>query len=92
MKIDLDLEKDLVAFIVDVVSNESDDKELIAAMSGAAGDGGASRMRDKLRYWTAGLRNEVPDEYQEIVRQFEKEQDPEYAQYLKLKKKFEEDV
>lgn len=86
------MKKDLIAFIVDAVSKESDDKERTALISGAAGDGGASRMRDKLRYWTAGLRNEVPDEYQEIVRQFEKEQDPEYAQYLKLKKKFEEEV
>lgn len=91
MKIDLDFEKDLVAFIIGSVSKASDAKERMAAMSGAAGDGGASRMRDKLKYWTAGLRNEVPDEYQGIVRQFEKELDPEYAQYLKLKKKFEEE-
>lgn len=62
-----------------------------AAYAGSFGDGGASQMEDKLRYWLDGIKFAQTGEtttYKSMVDQFKREQDPEYQTWLKLKEKF----
>lgn len=62
-----------------------------AAYAGSFGDGGASQMEDKLKYWLDGIRFAQTGEtesYKSMVEQFKREQDPEYQTWLKLNEKF----
>lgn len=52
---------------------------------GEKNDGGAGKLREKISIWQAGLAGKVPDQWKEHL----KEADPEYAEYERLKKKFE---
>jgi hypothetical protein len=55
-----------------------------AGYAGAMDDGGAGRLREQLEFWQAGLAGDVPKEWDEYLKPL----DPEYAEYLRLHKKF----
>ena len=71
--------------IANVIREEANRKETNAGYAGEMGDRGASRLRSELECWICGLKNVIPPHWQEIVR---KKQDPEWAEYQRLKKKF----
>lgn len=63
-----------------------------AAFNGEMGDGGASSLERKLGYWIDGIRFAQTGKtvvFSAIVEQFDREQDPEYNEYLRLKERFE---
>lgn len=57
-----------------------------AGMSGAYNDGGASVLRDKVKAFEAGLQGQIPAEWERIVAPM---MDPEFAEYQRLRAKFE---
>ena len=75
--------------IVALILKDADKRESDAGMGGYSHDGGASKLREQVNFYLIGLREGFPDCWLNYKEQFEKEIDPEYAQYLKLKKKFE---
>lgn len=60
-----------------------------AGHSGAMHDNGASRMREEILIYRAGLEKQIPEFLQELYVSVAKEQDTEYSEYLRLKNKFE---
>ncbi len=59
-----------------------------AGMSGSMGDNGAKTLRDQITCWVAGLRGETPDCWEEYIQEYNRENDPDYAEYQRLMKKF----
>lgn len=64
------------------------EKALDAGYSGAHHDGGARRLVSELKAWCRGLDGELPEEFREDCVTITKEEDPEYAEYLRLREKF----
>ncbi len=60
-----------------------------AGYSGSWGDGGASVLEAQVQFYRYGRDGVVPPEWQKHAEQAKKEADPDYAQYQKLKAKFE---
>lgn len=60
-----------------------------AALGGSMDDGGATKMRDLANAYQSGLNRTVPDFLIPFIKEINRETDPEYQKYLKLKKKFE---
>ena len=62
---------------------------LDAGFSGAHHDGGARALIERLKAWCDGLDGQLPDDFQQDCVAIQKEEDPEYEEYLRLQKKFE---
>ena len=45
-------------------------------------------MEAGMRFYRAGLRKELPEEWVKYANEAEQEADPEHAEYVRLKKKF----
>lgn len=63
-----------------------------AALAGSWDDGGASKMLTEFDFWLDGVNFALTGnttKYKNIINQHNRENDPEYQQYLELKKKFE---
>jgi len=55
-----------------------------AAFGGCMHDGGASSLREQIEFFNCGRRRVIPSGW----AQYEKQIDPEYTEYLRLKQKF----
>lgn len=75
----IDIEK-----LMDLVLEEADDKESIAAHSGSWNDGGASNLRNQVYFYRLGQKNVTPKEWMRYVNQL----DPEWQELQRLQKKF----
>jgi hypothetical protein len=60
-----------------------------AAQNGSWNDGGSSRLADTVKAFEAGLAGEVPDSLRSHYDEFMRHRNPEYQNYLALRKKFE---
>ena len=63
-----------------------------ASFNGERGDGGASIVADKLEAWMDGVNFAHTGKskmFGYLVKQFDRDRDPEYAEYLRLKQRFE---
>lgn len=69
--------------------NEIEKARESAAFGGSMGYDGASRLEALTNSWEAGLKRLVPDELQGHLAEFERENDPEWKEYNRLKEKFE---
>lgn len=76
--------------ICDTARATANDLKENAAFNGAMDDGGAGTLHSLANVYEAGLRQEVPTELAHYYKQAEKESDPEYETYLRLKNKFKE--
>lgn len=74
--------KDLMNHLELVANN----MEKNAGMAGRMDDGGAGIIREQVKYYKMGLNNEFPSEWKQYVKQA----DPEYDEYLRLKNKFKD--
>lgn len=52
------------------------------------GDGGASDLMEQIKWYRYGQLGAIPQEWQTYADQVIKETDPDYEQYILLKKKF----
>ena len=59
-----------------------------AGYSGAHHDGGARELRNQVEIYISGQYNEMPEKWERYAKEFETKNDPEYQDYLRLKKKF----
>ena len=60
-----------------------------AGYSGAMNDGGARAMRESFSMYKQGFNKILPVKYKALLEEDAKHRDPEYQEYLRLKKKFE---
>jgi len=60
-----------------------------AGMNGQWDDGGASYIEDQIAAFKAGLAGEVPKEWLEEAQKIKNAADPEWAEFERLKTKFE---
>lgn len=65
---------------------KADEMEYNAGMSGSMSDGGANVLRANIAMFEAGMAHRIPAEWDRIAAPL---LDPEYADYQRLKAKFE---
>lgn len=90
------MDKELLRFNVELVRKAlvkyriaADDVERNAAYGGAMHDGGASRMRAEAIAYEDGLERTIPSFLEPFIKEVNRQEDPDYAKFLELKKKFE---
>jgi hypothetical protein len=76
--------------IANLANADAEAKKLNAAYGGEKSDGGAGRIRELLDAWLAGRLGEVPKAFAGYKTQAERELDPDWETYLRLKEKFGE--
>ena len=82
----------LIAFISECVKKQAERIAYSAAMAGRMGDGGASDLKRKLDVWLDGVQFASSGEtsvFSRLAETFNKQNDPEYNEYLRLKARFE---
>lgn len=70
--------------LMDLILEVANEKELNAAHSGSMYDYGASSMREQVRFYRLGQRNELPKEWEHYRHKL----DPEWQEFQRLQKKF----
>lgn len=75
---------------LDFLRKVADEDREIAAMSGEHGARGAQTLLDQIEIWTAGSEKKIPSQWKRHAQKFNRENDPDYATFQKLKKKFGE--
>lgn len=84
--------KDKLEIIKKSVEDAANKLKEDAALSGSLGDGGAYQMKERLKYFVDGYNFATTGKtvmYNSVVSFHEKMNDPEYAEFLRLKEKFE---
>ncbi|MEL6102914.1 MAG: hypothetical protein AAFR68_16585 [Pseudomonadota bacterium] len=84
-----DLTDGMLADIMERVEMTAQEIADNAGFSGADHDGGASEMRHGVRMFRMGMNRQLPSEWVPLLRQMQRESDPEYGEYMRLKEKFE---
>ena len=85
-----DLTDGQFADLIDAVTREAERVRENAAYSGDRGDGGAERMLHGVNTFRCGMNRRVPEEWRKHLNQMQREADPEFAEYQRLKAKFED--
>lgn len=67
---------------------DADAKAYNAGMNGSWADDGASAIRQTVEDWKHGLAGTVPPRLEQYRKKVLQEEDPEYAEYLRLREKF----
>ncbi len=80
---------DMMMRVVGIIRREANRREVDAAYSGSMIDGGAAVLRTEVDCFLAGLQGTLPERWEEFINMAELEADPEYAEYQRLKRKFE---
>ena len=73
---------------VDFVRKVAAQKRMDAAYGGFHSDHGASELETRLECWVNGIDGAIPKVLQSYYDEFQRDQDPEYKEYLRLQKKF----
>lgn len=82
-------EEKLHRAIARAVRADAEKKKNNAGYSGAHHDGGAAQLLGLLEAWQAGLQGRIPAAFSDYQAQHIRDTDQEYAQYLRLRRKFE---
>lgn len=82
-------EEKLHRAIARAVRADAEKKKNDAGYSGAYHDGGAAQLLGLLEAWQAGLQGRIPAAFSDYQAQHIRDTDQEYAQYLRLRRKFE---
>ena len=72
------------------IERDAAQKYINAGMSGSNGDGGASVLREQVKYYKYGRDGILPPEWEPYQLQALRESDPDWAELQRLKKKFGE--
>lgn len=75
--------------LIEFILKKADKLQESAGYNGSWDDGGASRLRDEVKFYRYGQSKSIPKEWKKHVKEFSQEIDPEYDEYLRLKEKFE---
>lgn len=76
--------RELVDKIIPLVLEAAKDQKQSAAFSGRWDDGGAAALEMQVKFFRYGLSVTIPPEWD----QYKKQLDPEYVEYMRLKRKF----
>lgn len=71
--------------VMEIVLQEADERQRAAGHNGERGDGGASMLRQQVKFYKMGMAGHVPIEWEKYKQKL----DPEWKEYLRLKEKFE---
>ena len=85
-------QQEQIKLITQVIEDSAKSSRESAGFSGSWGDNGAAMMEAYLVYWLDGVNfatTGITKQYGHILDKYERENDPDYQQYLALKKKFE---
>ena len=74
--------------VMDLVLKEAATRRNTAAHNGEWSDGGASTLEAQVKFYRYGREGRVPPEWKEYAAQATREDDPEWAEYQRLRKKF----
>ncbi|RZK44592.1 MAG: hypothetical protein EOO61_03295 [Hymenobacter sp.] len=72
------------------IERDAETRALNAAYNGSYNDGGASVLKEQIRFYKYGRDNKFPPEWESYRRQVDRESDPEWAELMRLKRKFGE--
>jgi len=75
--------------VIALVRKDAEKRKIDAAYGGEYNDGGASQILRELEAFEAGLRGQIPSQWREFSVLVDREADPEYTEYERLRKKFE---
>lgn len=76
--------KELIDKLIPLILKHAEESKFDAGMSGRWDDGGASRLEEQVKFFQYGMHGQIPPEWEV----YKKELDPEYIEYLRLKRKF----
>ena len=76
--------RELLDKLMQKVLEDAADRRVGAGQSGSFGDGGATTLEEQVKFFRYGLSASVPQEWEPYKKQL----DPEYIEYLRLKRKF----
>lgn len=62
---------------------------LDAGFGGSHSDGGAKVLQDQVTIYRHARAGEMPPLWMKLWNEYDRDRDPEYAEYLRLQKKFE---
>lgn len=74
---------------IKLVQEKAARKRENASYGGEMGDGGAGRLEQLINAYESGVAGEIPSFLQPFMKEAQKRMDPEFAEYERLKKKFE---
>jgi hypothetical protein len=80
----IDIEK-----LMEIILNDADKRAENAGYGGSHSDGGASRLRDQVKFYKAGINGTIPTEWNDYLTEYVRNTDPEFSEYVRLKEKFE---
>jgi len=71
------------------ILEEAEQRKIDAGQGGCSHDGGCQDLKDQVRFYNYGRAAIIPHEWKSYADLVKKELDPEYKEYIRLKKKFE---
>lgn len=74
--------------LLDFLQKEANVLRSNAGYSGSMNDGGARELENQIKVWMAGRAGRVPSCWDIYVKKYNRETDPEFADYIRLKGKF----
>lgn len=78
---------DKINKLIDIIIDKAKVVRTTATMNGEYGDGGASVLEDQIKFYQYGRDGIIPPEWE---KKYGNQLDPEWDEYLRLKKKFGE--
>ncbi len=79
----------LLSLVVEEIKRSAEQRRINAAYAGSWGDNGASELLQQLEIFQAGLERRWPKSWEGIVLAVKRTLDPEWVEFMRLKKKFE---
>lgn len=76
--------KELIDKLITLVLTDANTRKENAGYDGRWDDGGGGRLEEQVKFYQYGLQATIPPEWE----QYKKLLDPEYLEYLRLKRKF----
>ena len=80
----VDIEK-----IIELVLKNAKKRKENAGYNGSMDDGGASILKTQVEFYKAGMNGTIPSQWNQYAEEIRKVSDPEFAEYMRLKNKFE---
>ena len=79
MKTVVGIQKIMELFLTDAHKRSED-----AGYQGSWSDGGASTLISQVKFYSCGMKGEIPTEWKEYVKKVKETSVPEYAEYLNI--------
>lgn len=81
---------ELLSYIEKTLKQSAEKAEYSAGMNGGTAPAWVYRYKTEIDFYVAGTKNQIPTPWKELAKDFFQHNDPEYEEYTRLKKKFEE--